>query len=134
VPPEKSIASVISETKEELKSFLQTRAQLFQAETREKLKAWKMSAMLIGTGALLLLTAWFTFVFAIVALVRSWLGNGDYSWCFGGLIITALFAILGLGVGFAGYRDIKRAGVKPTRTLRILKQDQEWIQNQTRTA
>lgn len=134
MPAEKSIASVISETKDELKSFLQTRAQLFQAEAREKLKAWKMSAMLIGAGALLLLTAWFTFVFAIVALVRSWLGNGDYSWCFGGLIIGALFAVLGLGVGFAGYQAIKKAGVAPKRTLRILKKDQEWIQNQTRTA
>lgn len=130
MPPEKSIGSVISETKEELKNFLQTRAQLFQAETKQKLRAWKMSAILLGTGALLLITAWFAFVFALVALLHSWLGNGDYSWCFGGLIMGGLFGICGLGLVFSGYQDIRKAGVKPTRTLRILKRDQEWIQNQ----
>lgn len=130
---EKSIGSVISETKDELKSFLQTRAQLFQAEARQKLQTWKMSALLIGVGTLLLLTAWFAFVFALVALLHSWLGHGDYSWCFGALIIGALFLISGLGLVFSGYQDIKKAGVKPDRTLRILKRDQEWIQSQTRT-
>jgi hypothetical protein len=133
VPPEKSIASVISETKDELKSFLQTRALLFQAETKEKVKAWKMSGILIGTGILLLLTSWFTFVFALVALLHSFLGNGDYSWCFGGLIIGGVLFVAGLGLAVSGYSEIKKAGVKPTRTLRILKRDQEWIQSQTRT-
>jgi Putative Actinobacterial Holin-X, holin superfamily III len=134
VSPEKSIASIIAETKEELKDFVQTRAQLFQAETKEKLKAWKVSGMLLGVGALLAVTSWFTFVFAIVALLHSWLGSGDYSWCFGGLIIGFLFLVGGLAVGGAGYSGIKKAGVAPRRTLRILKQDQEWIQNQSRTA
>ena len=105
MPPEKSIGSVIAETKDELKTFLQTRAQLFQAETKQKLQAWKMSGLLIGAGALLLVTAWFAFVFALVALLHSWLGNGDYSWCFGGLIVGGLFALLGLGLALAGYQD-----------------------------
>jgi Putative Actinobacterial Holin-X, holin superfamily III len=133
VPPEKSIAAIIAETKQELKDFVQTRAQIFQAETKEKVKAWKMSGILIGAGVLLLLTSWFTFVFAVVALLHSLLGNGDYSWCFGGLIVGALLLVSGLGLAGAGYSDIRKAGVKPTRTLRILKQDQEWIQNQGRT-
>lgn len=132
--PEKSIASIIAETKEEFKVFVQTRAQLLQAETREKIKAWKASAILLGVGAVLLVTAWFSFVFAIIALLHSWLGTGDYSWCFGGLIIGGLFFIGGMALTLAGYTDIKKAGVAPTRTLRILKQDQEWIKNQARTA
>lgn len=132
--PEKSIASIIAETKEELKVFVQTRVQLFQAETKEKIKAWKMSAILLGAGGLLLVTAWFSFVFAFIAALHSWLGPGDFSWCFGGLIIGGLFLICGLVLARAGYADIKKAGVAPTRTLRILKQDQEWIKNQTRTA
>ena len=133
MPPEKSIASIIAETKQELKDFVQTRAQIFQAEAKEKVKAWKMSGILIGVGVLLLLTSWFTFVFAVVALFHSWLGNGDYSWCFGALIVGGVLLVSGVGLAAAGYSDIRKAGVKPTRTLRILKQDQEWIQNQGRT-
>lgn len=132
--PEKSIASIIAETKEELKVFVQTRAYLFRAETKEKIKVWKMSAILLGSGAVLLVTAWFSLVFAIIAALHSWLGSGDFSWCFGGLIIGGLFFICGAAVAMAGYSDIRKAGVAPTRTLRILKQDQEWIKNQARTA
>ena len=133
MPPEKSIASIIAETKEELKGFVQTRAQLFQAETKEKIKTWKMSAILLGVGALLLVSAWFSFVFALVALFHSWLGSGDYSWCFGALIIGGLLLITGLALAASGYSNIRKAGMAPTRTLRILKQDQQWIKNQTRT-
>ncbi len=132
--PEKSIASVIAETKEEFKAFVRTRAQLLQAETKEKLKAWKVSLILIAVGTLLLVTSWFTFVFAVVALLRSWIAAGDYSWCFGGLIVGGLLLVSGLAVCGSGYRGIRKAGMAPTRTLRILKRDQEWIQNQARGA
>lgn len=134
MPPEKSIASVIADTKEELKTFVQTRVQLLRAETKSKLKAWKFSLAMIATGALLLVTSWFAFIFAFIALLHSWLGGDNYTWCFGGLIAGALLLILGLGFTISGIQSIKNTGVAPTRTLHVLKQDQEWIQNQSRSA
>jgi Putative Actinobacterial Holin-X, holin superfamily III len=134
VPSEKSIASVIAETKEEVKTFVQTRAQLLRAETKEKLKAWKLSIILIAVGTLLLVTSWFAFVFAVVAWLHSWLGQGSYAWCFGGLIVGGFLLICGLALCGAGYQGIRAAGMAPTRTLRILKRDQEWIQKQSRPA
>ncbi|HEY6271909.1 MAG TPA: phage holin family protein [Terriglobales bacterium] len=134
MPSEKSMASVIAETKEEIKTFVQTRAQLLHAETKEKLKAWKLSIILIAVGTLLLITSWFAFVFAIVALLHSWFVAGSYAWCFGGLIVGGLLLICGLALGRAGYQRIRGAGMAPTRTLRILKRDSEWIQKQSRPA
>jgi Putative Actinobacterial Holin-X, holin superfamily III len=134
VPSEKSIASVIAETKEELKTFVQTRAELLRAETREKLQSWKRSIVLLAVAALFLLTAWIALVFSVVALLRSWIVSGDYSWCFGGLIVGGILAICGVVLARSGYQGIKAAGMTPSRTLRILKKDQEWLQNQSRPA
>jgi Putative Actinobacterial Holin-X, holin superfamily III len=134
VPPEKSIASVIAETKEELKTFFLTRAQLLQAETKQKLHAWKRSIVLLALAALFLVTSWATLVFAGVALLHSWISSGSYAWFWGGLIVGGVFLVSGVIAGKAGYRGIKAAGMTPTRTLRILKQDQEWIQKQARPA
>lgn len=132
--PEKSIAAVIAETKEELKRFVQTRAQLLQAETKEKLQAWKRSIILLAMAAVFLLTAWITLVFAVVALLRSWIISGSYEWFWGALIVGGILLVGGLVAGNAGRKGMKAAGMAPTRTLRILKQDQEWIQRQSRTA
>ena len=134
MPPEKSIASVLAETKEELKTFVQTRAQLLQAEAREKLHAWKRSAILLALALVFLATCWFTLVFAVVALVHSWIVSGSYAWFWGGLIVGGVFLVAGLAAGKAGYSGLKAAGMSPTRTLKILKQDQEWIQKQARPA
>ena len=132
--PEKSIASVIAETKEELKTFVRTRTQLLQAETKEKLQAWKRSIILLALAAVFLLTAWITLVFAVVALLRSWIISGSYEWFWGGLIVGGILLVGGLAAGNAGRKGMKAAGMAPTRTLRILKQDQEWIQSQSRMA
>ena len=134
MPSEKSIASVIAETKEELKTFFQTRAQLLHAETREKLRAWKRSVILLALAVVFLLTAWFTLVFAVVALLRAWIISGSYAWFWGGLIVGAVFLVSGVAAGKAGHRGIKAVGMAPTRTLKVLKQDQEWIQKQAKPA
>jgi hypothetical protein len=134
VPAERSLASELMEIRDDLKVFAQTRAQLLRAEIGEKLRIWKGSAVFLALGALLLLTGWFTSVFAVIALFRSWIVSGNYGWFFGGLIVSVVLLGLGALFGLAGYRGIKASGVKPTRTLRVLKQDQEWIQKQTRAA
>lgn len=131
---EKSIASVIAETKEELKTFVQTRAQLLHAETREKLQAWKRSLVLLALAALFLATAWITLVFAVVASLHAWITSGSYAWFWGGLLVGGVLLIAGVVAGNTGYKRIKAAGMAPTRTLKILKQDQEWIQKQARPA
>jgi hypothetical protein len=134
VAAERSLASELAGIKDELKTFFQTRAQILQAEAREKVRTWKSSLVLLALAAVFLLTGWFTFVFAVVALLHTWIVSGSYAWFWGGLIVSIVLLVTGAVCGQAGYKGIKASGMKPTRTLRILKQDQEWIQKQARPA
>lgn len=131
---ERSLASELAGIKDELKTFFQTRAQILQAEAREKVRRWKSSIVLLALAAVFLLTGWFTFVFAVVALLHTWIASGTYAWFWGGLIVSVILLVAGAVCGQVGYKRIKASGMKPTRTLRILKQDQEWIQKQARPA
>jgi Putative Actinobacterial Holin-X, holin superfamily III len=134
VPAERSLASALLEIKDDLKMFAQTRAQLLRAEIGEKMRIWKSAMVFLALAALFLVTGWFTSVFALIALLNSWIVSGRYGWFLGGLIVSAILLVSGALCGLAGYKGIKASGVKPTRTLRVLKQDQEWIQRRTRPA
>jgi Putative Actinobacterial Holin-X, holin superfamily III len=134
VAAERSLASEVADIKEDLKTFFQTRAQLLHAETREKLRAWKRSLILLALAAVFLVTCWITFVFSLVALLHTWIASGSYGWFWGALIISVVLLASGAVCGKAGYRGIKASGVAPKRTLRVLRQDQQWIQKQARPA
>ncbi|HEY6306553.1 MAG TPA: phage holin family protein [Candidatus Angelobacter sp.] len=131
---ERSLASEVADIKEDLKTFFQTRAQLLRAETKEKLRAWKRSLVLLALAALFLVTCWITFVFSLVALLHTWIVSGSYGWFWGGLIISVVLGVSGAVCGQAGFRGIKASGIAPKRTLRVLRQDQQWIQKQARPA
>lgn len=134
MPAERSLASALLEIRDDLKMFAQTRAQLLRAEIGEKMRIWKSAMVFLALAALFLVTGWFTSVFALIALLNSWIVSGRYGWFLGGLIVSAVLLVSGALCGLAGYKGIKASGVKPTRTLRVLKQDQEWIQRRTRPA
>ena len=126
---EKSIASVLAETKEELKEFLSTRLEMLRAELREKTSTWKQAVIMLAIAAVLLVAAWMTLTFALIAFLHAIFIASVYSWLFAGLIVGAVYLLAGGLVGWFGYSELKATGMKPTRTLEVLKQDQVWIQN-----
>ena len=131
---EKSIGTVVSETKQELKEFIQTRIAILKTEFAEKLRTWKYAIpMLLGALALFL-AAWIVLTFAIVALLAGIFQPSPYAWLFGGLIVGVAYLLLGLAVGWFAYSELSSVGVAPQRTMEVLKQDQVWIQNEARTA
>jgi energy-coupling factor transporter transmembrane protein EcfT len=134
VSTEGSLAEALSGIKQELKEFVQTRAQIFRVETQEKLRSWKKPAAMLALAAVFLLSAWFACVFAFVALLHGFIVAGSYSWFWGSLIVGGVFLVAALAVGRAGYRSIKAASLAPQRTLRVLKQDQNWIRDRVRSA
>lgn len=131
---EKSIGTVVSETKQELKEFIQTRVAMLKTEYVEKVRTWKYAIpMLLGALALLL-AAWIVLTFAIVALLAGIFQPSPYAWLFGGLIVGVAYLLMGLAVGWFAYSELSSVGVAPQRTMEVLKQDQVWIQNEARTA
>jgi uncharacterized membrane protein YqjE len=133
VHTEKTIATVLAETKEELKEFVATRLEMLRTELREKTSTWKQSIILLLVAAVLLIAAWMTLTFALIAVLHAALIGSIYSWFFAGLIVGGLYLVVGGLVGWFAYRELKDTGVTPTRTLEVLKQDQVWIQNEARS-
>lgn len=131
---EKSIGTVVSETKQELKEFIQTRIAILRSELAEKLRTWKYAIpMLLAAGALLL-AGWIVLTFALVALLAGIFYPSPYNWLFGALIVGVPYVLLGVAVGWFAYSELSSVGVAPQRTMEVLKQDQVWIQNEARTA
>jgi hypothetical protein len=134
VPVEKSLAATLVDIKEELKTFVQTRAEMFKAETAEKINIWKRSLGMLALAALFLLSFWSTLVFSLVALLHSLLISSSYEWFWGGLIVSGVFLLLAGLTGQAGYKQLKSCRPTPSRTLHILGQDRAWIKDESRTA
>jgi uncharacterized membrane protein YqjE len=124
----RTLAGVISELKEEVKEFLETRYQMLVSELQQKLATWRMAmplflvALALGAIGFLLLSG------ALVAAIALLVGWG---WSF--LIVGAVYLVLGGSIGFLAYREIKEVGVAPTRTINVLKQDQVWLQSEARS-
>lgn len=131
---EKTLAAALADIKEELKTFVQTRAEIFRTETAEKISVWKRSAGLLALAAVFLITFWSTLVFSLVALLHSLLISGGYEWFWGGLIISGIFLLLAGLFGQAGYKKLKACRPAPSRTLRVLGQDRVWIKDEARPA
>jgi len=71
VHTEKSIATILSETKEELKQFLTTRVNILKAEMDEKISRLKAVVPVAVVAALFLVSAWGVFTFALIALLHA---------------------------------------------------------------
>ncbi len=130
---DKSLAGLIAETKQEIKEFITTRIGLLKAEFNEKVRTFKYVVPLLLVTAALLLAAWMTLTFALIALLHGLFVPSPYAWLWASLIIGGVYLVLGIGVGWFAYSEIKSVGVAPNRTLQVLKQDQIWLQNEVRT-
>jgi len=131
---EKSIGAVLAETKEELKDFVQTRLAILKAEVSEKVKSWKAVIPMAVIAGLLLLTAWATITFTLVAVLAALFQPNPFAWFFGGAIISLVYLVIGAAIGASAIKRIKAVQMTPKRTLEVLKQDQLWIQKETKAA
>lgn len=131
-PPEKPMAQVLSELKEELKEFIATRIAILRTEMQEKYALAGAAVAFIAGGAALALVAGLFLCVAIAALLALAFGGGAGAWAAGFAIVGGgLLLIGGVAIGF-GVSKLKNPGLKPERTLRILKEDQIWLQNESR--
>jgi energy-coupling factor transporter transmembrane protein EcfT len=134
VHTEKTLAAILAETKAELKEFAATRVGILKAEIDEKIRTWKYVVPLFLIAAALLLAGWMALTFALMALLHAVFLPSPFAWLWAGLIIGGAYVILGIAIGWFAYSEFSTAGIVPTRTLQVLKQDQVWIQNEARTA
>ena len=131
---EKSLREVIYGIKDELRDFAVTRLEMFKTELQEKFARVKAAIPLIAAGAVFAVGAFFALTFGLIAAVAGAIPDNDFRWAIGAGAVFLLYAIIGGIVGWMGYREVTTEGLAPQRTLRVLKQDQIWIQNEARSA
>ncbi len=130
---EKSFATLLAETKEELKEFVVTRVGILKAEMEEKVSTWKAIIPVLLCALALGGAAWMVLTFALIAWLHALFMPSPFSWLWASLIIGGAYALIALVLGWFAYSEISEQGVIPTRTLKVLKQDQVWLQNEART-
>ncbi len=124
----RTLAGVINDLKQELKEFIDTRVQMLTSEMKQKTAMLKMVVpMLIIAAAL----GWVGFLLLTIALVAAIANLIGWGWSF--LAIGVLYLLVAGATGFMAWREFQAEGVAPTRTIKVLKQDQIWLQNEART-
>ena len=129
----RSIGQVVAELKVEARDFISTRVQMLRQEMGEKIKLWKVAVPMLAVAAVIGLIALLALTLAFVAFFAGVFSPSPYAWCYGALIVTAIYFVVAGGLFYLGRRELTQAGVAPTRTLRVLKEDQIWIQNEARS-
>lgn len=130
----RSIGDAIHELKTEFSEFTHTRVAMLKAEMRDKATAWKLAIPLGIAAALVAVTAWFAITGGLVALVAAWFQPSPYAVFFGAMIVGGVYLLIGGILGWAAYAEFRKAGVAPTRTMRVLEQDKEWLANNRKAA
>ena len=129
----KSIGQVAAELKNDARDFVSTRLEMLTKEMKEKLTVWKAAIPILAVAAVLAVTAFLTLTFAFVAFLAGIFQPSPYAWCYGALIVMAIYFFAAAGLFYLGRRELTQVGIAPQRTLKVLKDDQIWIQNEGRS-
>lgn len=127
-----TLADILTEIRDEIKDFTQTRFQLLTAELGQTFKLLKVAALLAGIALVLLGTAYIFITLGLAALVAASFAESPYRWVFGFLAVGILWAILGGIAGYFAKREFTLKGIAPNRTIAVLKGDKLWIQSEAK--
>jgi mannose/fructose/N-acetylgalactosamine-specific phosphotransferase system component IID len=129
----RTIRETVNEAKQEFKQFAETRLAMLQAELREKIEAIKASAPLLAVGALIAITAFFVLTAALICVVYVAFAGSAYAPFLACLIVGVVYAIIGITLLLLGYKGISKQSLVPHRTIKVLKEDSEWLKQEART-
>jgi len=132
-PRNRSISATIAEAKDELKEFLETRMAMLQSEMKEKIATFKASAPMLVIGGLLAGTGFLVLTAALIALIWVIFAGSPYSVFLACLIVGVVYAVFGTVALLFGYQNISKHGLMPERTIKVLREDKIWLQNEART-
>lgn len=131
----RSVAEVLHGFRDELKDFATTRVQLLRSEMKEKAGALKAGVPAIAIGVVLLVMAFLLFTGLLVAVIALAFAGGSAPWAYAVsfAIVMAIYGATGAALALYGWRKIKESGLKPERTISVLRQDGVWLQSEART-
>lgn len=129
----RSFAGVVNEVKDELKEFLQTRIAMLKSELGEKMRTFKAALPMLATAIVFLATAFLLLTLCLVALISVAFYGDPFRWFFSFLIVGVLYSIIGGMTAVFGLKELRAQGLMPKKTIKVLKEDQIWLQHEART-
>jgi ABC-type multidrug transport system permease subunit len=129
----KPIGQVVQELKNDARDFVQTRLEILNQEMKAKIDIWKVAIPMMVVAAVMAWVSFLVLTFALVSFLAGIFQPSPYAWCFGALIVFAVYVIGAFLLFYLAKREMQEAGLAPTRTMRVLKDDQIWIQNEARS-
>ena len=133
VGEDRNLASIVSEIRDEIKDFAETRFAMLKAELQEKAAAAKVWAPLAAGALLLLVTAYILLTLAIVSLVAAALAENPYRWFIAFLVVGVVWALTGGLLAFLARKRVLAAGMFPKKTVEVLKADKIWLQREAKS-
>ena len=125
----KTMAQVANELKHDLTEFVQTRLEMLRSEINQKVAMMKV---VIPMFAIAFIFLWFAFMLLSVALVAA-IAYLTLSWGWAFLAVGLFYTLIAGLIGGLAYREIRSTGLAPKRTLKVLQQDQVWLQGEARS-
>ena len=129
----RSLSSVVSELKDEVKEFVDTRVQLAKSELRENMAGLRRGVPLAIVALVLLGTGYLLLTLAIVGLVAVAFWGSPYAWFLSFLIVGILWFLFGGVVAYFVYNEFRSHGTFLNKTMNVLQQDKIWIQSEVRS-
>src|SRR6185437_16873395 len=126
----RSFAGVVNEVKDELKEFLQTRIAMLKSELGEKMRTFKAALPMLATAIVFLATAFLLLTLCLVALISVAFYGDPFRWFFSFLIVGVLYSIIGGMTAVFGLKELRAQGLMPKKTIKVLKEDQIWLQHE----
>jgi uncharacterized membrane protein YqjE len=123
--------------KYEMSEFVRTRYELLVAELREKSAEWKRSLPMLVAALVLGMGTFATFTFTLIAVICACIRYGatgalaTFAWPIAAIIVCVIYGGAAGVLAATALNRLQKQPLAPERTLRVLKQDQQWIKHET---
>ncbi|NLG50635.1 MAG: phage holin family protein [Chloroflexi bacterium] len=124
---ERTLADLFTELLDETRLLVRQEISLARVEMANKARGFARDIAMMAFAALLLFVAFQVLVATAILILDlvlpAWLSA---------LIVGVALAAIGVVLGVIGLRNFQNRGVAPEDTIETLKEDREWIRDQTR--
>lgn len=125
-PPRESFGELISELASQSADLVRDEVALARQEVGEKVTLYRSTLTMLVIGGAVALVATLGWCAALIIFLAQWIEP----WLSALLVSTVLAAVAG-GIIVAALSRLKRLSLKPTQTLKTLKEGEEWLKDIT---
>jgi Putative Actinobacterial Holin-X, holin superfamily III len=125
-PTDESVGNLVSEVAGDLSTLMRQELALARAELREEAVKAAKGGGLVGAAGL---AGWMVLLF--VSLTAVWALDEAMDTAWAALIVTGVWALIGVGLYLAGRARLREVSPVPAQTIEQLKEDKRWMTGQS---